>query len=108
MKGNYKSQKQIDAAAKCREHAYYFVISKDGVVMSIQDPMCRRLVRVGRICINSLAKVAKDGIVIEEIHPKIDYDSRVETLLHNKCDAVCKQHRMNDGIVREVILCHSK
>ena len=74
----------------------------------IQDPMCRRLVRVGRICINSLAKVAKDGIVIEEIHPKIDYDSRVETLLHNKCDAVCKQHRMNDGIVREVILCHSK
>lgn len=74
----------------------------------IQDPMCRRLVRVGRICINSLAKVAKDGVVIEEIHPKIDYDSRVETLLHNKCDAVCKQHRMNDGIVREVILCHSK
>lgn len=74
----------------------------------IQDPMCRRLVRVGRICINSLAKVAKDGIVIEEIHPKIDYDSRVETLLHNKCDAVYKQHRMNDGIVREVILCHSK
>lgn len=74
----------------------------------IQDPMCRRLVRVGRICINSLAKVAKDGVVIEEIHPKIDYDSRAETLLHNKCDAVCKQHRMNDGIVREVILCHSK
>lgn len=74
----------------------------------IHDPMCRRLVRVGRICINSLAKVAKDGIVIEEIHPKIDYDSRVETLLHNKCDAACKQHRMNDGIVREVILCHSK
>lgn len=74
----------------------------------IHDPMCRRLVRVGRICINSLAKVAKDGIVIEEIHPKIDYDSRVETLLHNKCDAVCKQHRMSDGIVREVILCHSK
>lgn len=74
----------------------------------IQDPMCRRLVRVGRICINSLAKVAKDGIVIEEIHPKIDYDSRVETILHNKCDAVCKQHRINDGIVREVILCHSK
>lgn len=74
----------------------------------IQEPMCRRLVRVGRICINSLAKVAKDGVVIEEIHPKIDYDSRVETLLHNKCDAVCKQHRMNDGIVREVILCHSK
>lgn len=70
--------------------------------------MCRRLVRVGRICINSLAKVAKDGVVIEEIHPKIDYDSRVETLLHNKCDTVCKQHRMNDGIVREVILCHSK
>lgn len=74
----------------------------------IQEPMCRRLVRVGRICINSLAKVAKDGVVVEEIHPKIDYDSRVETLLHNKCDAVCKQHRMNDGIVREVILCHSK
>lgn len=74
----------------------------------IQDPMCRRLVHVGRICINSLAKVAKDGVVIEEIHPKIDYDSRVETLLHNKCDAVCKQHRMDDGIVREVILCHSK
>lgn len=74
----------------------------------IQDPMCRRLVRVGRICVNSLAKVAKGGVVIEEIHPKIDYDSRVETLLHNKCDAVCKQHRMNDGIVREVILCHSK
>ena len=74
----------------------------------IQESMCRRLVRVGRICVNSLAKVAKGGVVIEEIHPKIDYDSRVETLLHNKCDAVCKQHRINDCIVREVILCHSK
>lgn len=74
----------------------------------IQEPVCRRLVRVGRICINSLSKVAKGGVVIEEIHPKIDYDSRVETILHNKCDVLCKQHRINDGIVREVILCHNR
>ena len=33
--GNYKSQRQIDAASRCKEHVYYFVISKDGIIMSM-------------------------------------------------------------------------
>lgn len=33
--GNYKSQRQIDVASRCKEHVYYFVTSKDGIIMSI-------------------------------------------------------------------------
>ena len=68
----------------------------------------RKLVRVGRTCLNKLNKVAKDGVEIFEIHPKLSYNSKVETIMHNSCDSECKSTRVKEGMIREVIECHSK
>ena len=74
----------------------------------VDDTEIRKLVRVGRTYLNKLNKIAKNGVEIFEIHPKLSYNSKVETLMHNSCDSECKNTRIKEGIIREVIECHSK
>ena len=64
--------------------------------------------RVGRTYLNKLNKIAKNDVEIFEIHPKLSYNSKVETLMHNSCDSECKNIRIKEGMIREVIECHSK